>query len=140
MFPDAAKILSRCRGWRPRLMLVTCGAQGAHDARLPLILALEDTRSTAPSRTHGVDGGMHGMLQTAAHAHACAPRMRMPPTRTFCGPGMVLKLSATSPRLTEKHWMTPLLSPTATFWVFFSPGGSTCGRAGGCELAHSCRP
>jgi hypothetical protein len=48
---------------------------------------------------------------------------------TRCAPGMVLKDSATSPRLTEKHCITPLQSPTATFWVFFSPGGRTW-RAG----------
>lgn len=47
---------------------------------------------------------------------------------TFRGPGSDLKLTTTSPFFTLKHCTTPDMSPTATFCVLFSPGGSTCVR------------
>jgi hypothetical protein len=56
--------------------------------------------------------GRYRLLNSCAHA--------------FCGLGSVLKVSATSPFLMQKHWTTPDRSPTATFCVLFSPGGSTC--------------
>jgi hypothetical protein len=49
------------------------------------------------------------------------------PPRTLRGLGSVLNASTTSPFFTLKHCTTPDRSPTATFCVLFSPGGSTCG-------------
>jgi hypothetical protein len=40
--------------------------------------------------------------------------------------------------LMQKHWTTPDRSPTAIFWVLFSPGGNTCTHRAVSKLSVRC--
>ena len=117
---------------RPPAALRPCAAQGSR------LVAGQHQAPQPPSTPAAASGRVCRTVLPAAtkilsRCFAPLPRHRLD---TRWAQGSDLKASASSPFRREKHCTTPVWSPTTTFWVLCSPGGSTWvggreGRGGG---------